>query len=385
MQPRGSITGRLTFSWAEFSGSLGDLGLFIPLVVAMASVGRLDLGTILVAAGAMNVATGWFFRQPIPVQPMKAIAAVAITEGLTRGELMASGIIMGALLLAVGLTGMIGAMDRVIPRPLVRGIHLGVGLKLAAKGVDWVFELPVWGWDGVAVAVLTALVLLWLVARRKSGLFFVFCAGFALIYLENPAAYEGIGLTLAGQQIGWPAAADWSGGLLRGAVPQLPLTLLNSVVAVCALSADYFPRRGVSPKRMAVSVGLMNLVCSPFGGIPMCHGAGGLAAQYRFGARTGGSVVILGLAKILVGVAFGGALLGLLGSYPNAILGPMLVFAGVELARACADSVDESVALSAVLLTAAAILGSNTFVGFVVGAAFHLLVTRVRARRNAGA
>ena len=126
------LSDRFAFSWAEFSGSLGDLGLFIPLVVAMSSVGSLDLGTILIAAGVMNVATGWFFRQPIPVQPMKAIAAVAITEGLAKGELMASGIVMGAILLAFGLTGTIGAIDRWIPRPLVRGIQLGVGLKLAA-------------------------------------------------------------------------------------------------------------------------------------------------------------------------------------------------------------------------------------------------------------
>ena len=205
-------------------------------------------------------------------------------------------------------------------------------------------------------------------------------AGFVFIYLEDPRAYEGIGLTLSGLQLGWPAASEWQSGLLRGAVPQLPLTLLNSVVAVCAMSSDYFPGRGISPKRMAVSVGLMNLVCSPFGGVPMCHGSGGLAAQYRFGARTGGSVIILGLAKIAVGFAFGGALLGLLGAYPYAILGPMLIFAGIELARSCADAVDEKLSLSVVLLTTAAIIGANTFVGFVVGAVFYLLATRLHAK-----
>jgi len=364
---------------------LGDLGLFIPLVVAMSSIGGLDLGTILVAAGVMNVATGWFFRQPIPVQPMKAIAAVAITEGLAKGEVMASGIIMGALLLAFGVTGTIGAIDRLIPKPLVRGIQLGVGLKLAALGIDRVFALPFWGWDGIGVAILTALLLLWLVTRQKPGLILVFFAGFVFIYLEDPKAYEGIGLTLSGLQFGWPAASEWQAGLLRAAVPQLPLTLLNSVVAVCALSSDYFPGRGISPKRMAVSVGLMNLVCSPFGGIPMCHGSGGLAAQYRFGARTGGSVVILGLAKIAVGFAFGGALFGLLGAYPYGILGPMLVFAGIELARSCADVMDEKLSLSVVLLTTAAIIGTNTFVGFVVGAVFYLLATRLHAKLAAGA
>jgi MFS superfamily sulfate permease-like transporter len=372
---------RFAFSWTEFSGSLGDLGLFIPLVVAMSSVGSLDLGTILIAAGAMNVATGWFFRQPIPVQPMKAIAAVAITEGLARGELMASGIVTGVILLALGLTGTIGAIDRWIPRPLVRGIQLGVGLKLAATGIGWVHALPFWGWDGIGIAIVAALLLLWMAVRRRSGLIFLFCAGFILILLGDPKAFEGVGLAISGFHLGWPAASDWQAGLLRGAVPQLPLTVLNSVIAVCALSSDYFPGRGISPKRMAVSVGLMNLVCSPFGAIPMCHGAGGLAAQYRFGARTGGSVIMLGLVKILVGIGFGSALLGLLGSYPNAILGPMLVFAGIELARACADAVDEPVSLSVLLVTAAAIIGSNTFIGFAVGAAFYALVKGLSWKR----
>jgi MFS superfamily sulfate permease-like transporter len=376
------VRDRFAFSWAEFSGSLGDLGLFIPLVVAMSSVGSLDLGTILIAAGVMNVATGWFFRQPIPVQPMKAIAAVAITEGLAKGELMASGIVMGAILLALGLTGTIGAIDRWIPRPLVRGIQLGVGLKLAAKGIGWVYELPFWSWDGICIAILAALFMLWMAANRKPGLILLFCVGFVLILLGDPKAFEGIGLAFSGFHFGWPAASDWQAGLLRGAVPQLPLTVLNSVVAVCALSGDYFPGRGISPKRMAVSVGLMNLVCSPFGGIPMCHGSGGLAAQYRFGARTGGSVIMLGLVKIIVGIAFGGALLGLLGSYPNAILGPMLVFAGIELARACADAVEQPLSLSVLLVTAAAIIGSNTFIGFLAGSAFYALATGLRQKRG---
>jgi MFS superfamily sulfate permease-like transporter len=265
---------------------------------------------------------------------------------------------------------------------LVRGIQLGVGLKLAATGIGWVYALPFWGWDGICIAILAALFMLWMAANSKPGLILLFCAGFILILLEDSKAFEGIGLTISSFHFGWPAASDWQSGLLRGAVPQLPLTVLNSVVAVCALSSDYFPGRGISPKRMAVSVGLMNLVCSPFGGIPMCHGAGGLAAQYRFGARTGGSVIMLGLVKIVVGIAFGGALLGLLGSYPNAILGPMLVFAGIELARACADAVEQPLSLSVLLVTAAAIIGSNTFIGFLAGSAFYALATGLRQKRG---
>ncbi len=369
-----------TYSWREFSGSLGDLGLFVPLCVAMAAVGGLDFGTILVAAGLMNIATGLFFRQPIPVQPMKAIAVVVITEGLSKGEVMASGLVMGLLMLLLAVTGSIELIDRRIPAALVRGIQLGVGLKLAAKGVEWVSELPLLGWDSVLVALLAGLALLLFIAREKPWLPLIFSAGFVVIYFAHPEAYAGIDWSFSLSLPSWPALPDWEAGFLRGALPQLPLTLLNSVVAVCALSSAYFPGRGIRPREMAISVALMNLLCCPFGAVPMCHGSGGLAAQYRFGSRSGGSVVMLGIAKTVVGLCFGGALLGLLGGYPKAILGPMLVFAGVELARACADLAGDKRALPVLLLTAAAIVGSNTFIGFMVGAGYYLLSSQHERR-----
>ena len=365
-----STTNRLVFSWKEFSGSLGDLGLFIPLVVAMASVGNLDLAIILIAAGLMNIATGLIFRQPIPVQPMKAIAAVAITEGLTGGELMASGFLIGGILLALALTGAIDVLNRIIPKSLVRGIQLGVGLKLAGKGIGWIMELLAWGWNSIAVSILAGALLLVLLAKNKAGLVFVFLAGFILLYLHDSSAYDGIVFSLPSFHFVWPDAPEWQAGFLNGTIPQLPLTILNSVIAVCALSSDYFPKTKIEPKRMAASVGIMNLLCVPFGAIPMCHGAGGLAAQYAFGARTGGSVIMLGAAKILIGFVFGGVILGILNAYPYSILGPMLVFAGLELAKSAKDLRDKT-SFGIALLTAAFILEANTFIGFAVGAGLY--------------
>ena len=372
---------RLRFGWTEFSGSLGDLGLFLPLVVAMSTQNGLDMGGILIAAGLMNIATGLLFRQPIPVQPMKAIAAVAITEGLLRGELVAAGLIMGALLVVVSLTGAVGAITRLVPAPLVRGIQLGVGLKLAAKGASWVFDLPFFGWDSVVVALVAALLLLLFVSKQFPGLLLIFFGGFVLLWMEDATAYEKIALGLPALAFDWPAAADWNVGLLRGAVPQLPLTMLNSVIAVCALSSDYFPGRGASTRRMALSVGMMNLLCVPFSGMPMCHGAGGLAAQYRFGARSGGSVIMLGGVKLAAGLLLGAALIGILQDYPMAILGPMLIFAGVELAKSSANAMTDKSALAVVLLTAACILGANTFIGFSVGAVFYACLRLARTTR----
>lgn len=361
----------MRFDWRELSGSLGDLGVFLPLSVAMALSCDMNLGLILICAGAANIAAGWFFRQPIPIQPMKAIAAVAIAESLLAGQIAASGLLMGVAMLALAFSGAIRRGVGLIPKAVVRGIQLGVGLKLAFRGMEWIAELPAIGWDSWLIAAICLILFLAMLSRRLPTLLVVFVFGFALMGLGNAEGFQALRLGLPKFQWIWPHASDWSAGLFSGALPQLPLTLLNSVIAVCALSADYFPKRGVSPTRMAAQIGVMNLIVAPLGGLPMCHGAGGLAAQYRFGARTGGSVVMLGGGMILAGMLFGKTLIPLFEAYPKAILGLMIVAAGLGLAYAARDTLRGS-HLIITVATAAPILILNTGVGFLVGCAVAL-------------
>ena len=371
----------MRFNLRELAGSLGDLGTFLPLVVAMAIGTGLDLGWMLIGAGLMNVASGLAFRLPVPVQPMKAIAAVAIAEGLVGGEIIAAGLIMGVVMTGLALSGGVDWFDRVVPRAVVRGIQLGVGLKLAWAGLTWIGGLPVGAWDGWATAGLCGLLLAVGVWRGWPMVLVVFLAGFGLLAISQPGAYRGVALGVPAWQWVMPAGEQWWGGLWRGALPQLPLTLLNSVVAVCALSADYFPGRGIAPRRMALSVGLMNLLCVPWSGLPMCHGSGGLAAQYRAGARTGGSVVMLGGLKVLAGLLFGASLASLLGAYPAAVLGPLVVLAGLGLAHAGGRRLSGT-GWWVGLVTAGTIVLTQTAIGFVVGAA---LATAWWAWRRFGA
>lgn len=354
----------LRFTGRELSGGLGDLGTFLPLSVAMALTCGLNLGLVFIFAGLMNVLSGWWFRQPIPVQPMKAIATVAVAEKLTAGQITASGLTMGFLMVALAMTGLVDRAQRLIPRAVVRGIQAGIGIKLAWTGLQWLGPLPLIGWDSVVVAVVVTIGVV-LLHHRQPALLYVFAVGCVLLYLKSPGAYDGLCFVLPTFTLAWPKPDDWWMGLSRAALPQLPLTLLNSVIAVCALSEDYFPRRGIAPRTMAASVGLMNLLCVPFGGMPMCHGAGGLAAQYRFGARTGGSVIMLGAAKILAGLFMGGSLLAALQAYPKSILAVMVVAAGLTLAAAARHI--RGLAAVIALTTATAILATNTLLGFAVG------------------
>ncbi len=375
----------LCFDVRELAGSLGDLGTFLPLALAMALTCGMDIGLIFIFAGLMNIVTGWWFRQPIPVQPMKAIAAVAIAEGLSAGAIASAGLFMGVAVFTLAMIGGVDWIARSIPKPVVRGIQAGVGLKLAWKGVVWLSGLPLMGWDSWVVALLVGLAVAMTVRRRQPVLLYVFVAGLVLLGLAYPGAYAKL-------TPGWPRfhivsidGADWWTGLTRGAIPQLPLTLLNSVIAVCALSSDYFPGRGVTPKRMAASVGLMNLLCVPFGGMPMCHGSGGLAAQHRFGARTGGSVIMLGIFKITAGLLLGSMLIHFLQQYPVSILAVMVIVAGLSLTSPVRDAMTQVRSAIIVAVMALGIVAVNTLAGFALGCSLALAFAVVGRFRKAGA
>lgn len=357
----------LRFDRVELAGSLGDLGTFIPLLVAMVAQCGLQLVPSLVGAGLMNIITGLAFRIPMPVQPMKAIAAVAIAEHFNESQILAAGITTGAVILILGCTGLVGWIDRVVPRSVVRGLQLGLGLKLLSGGFAMIAGSGTWiGSDSIGLGIVCGiLALILFFSVRVPGALVVFLIGLVALLMSQS------GKNTAAHAEFWHMpvlsnASDWWVAFWRATIPQIPLTTLNSVIAVCALSADLFPDRASSPRRVAISVGLMNLICCPFGAMPMCHGAGGLAGQYRFGARTGGSVIMLGVVKIVLALVLGTSLLAWLHAYPQSVLGVLLLFSGLELSMVCRDQSDRG-AFFVMLVTAGASMAINTAVGFLVG------------------
>jgi MFS superfamily sulfate permease-like transporter len=358
------------FTREEISGSLGDLGTFLPLTLGYITQCGLSPAPVFFFAGLWNVVTGILFRLPVPVQPMKAIAAVAIAEGMTPGEVAAAGILMGGIVFLVGIFPGACRFLSLVPRPVVRGIQLGIGLKLLLAGVGAILPLPTIGWDSHLIGgIAVSLIVLSYFRQTVPAALILFLFGFLLLGISSPWLFGNLNLQAWTPAIIIPSPVDWWRGFTRGAVAQLPLTLLNSVVAVCALSGDLFPGRKIPEAKMAQSVGAMNLISCWVGGMPMCHGAGGLAAQYHFGARTGGSVVFLGGMKMAVGVAAATAFLPPLRNFPHSILGALLVFAGLELSLPARDLSEKGDFLVA-LLTAGLILSLNVTAGFLAGIFF---------------
>lgn len=376
-QPRPSPTPRLSFNRAELGGSLGDLGTFIPLLVGMVTNCGLQLGPALFCAGLINVATGLTFGIPLAVQPMKAIATVAIGEGMNETQILVAGVATSITILVLALTGTVGWLHRKLPISLIRGLQLALGLKLLTTGMGMVLGTNVlFAWDSQFTGLLCGgIVLVLFHSKRIPAALLVFGIGLVALLAGTPELLSHTQFGITWKLPSLPTWNDLTYGVWHGAVPQIPLTTLNSVIAVSALSYDLFPLRGAEPRKIAISVGLMNLICCPLGGMPMCHGAGGLAAQYRFGARTGGSVVALGGIMMVLAFLFGGSLLLWLQEYPRSVLGVLLVFSGLELAMVSRDQTNRA-SFFIMLLTAGLCLGINTAVGFVIGWLVALLIER---------
>ncbi|KAI9892793.1 MAG: hypothetical protein M1814_001214 [Vezdaea aestivalis] len=328
---------------AEVSGSLGDLGTLLPIIIALAINGSISLSSTLVFTGLYNIITGVVFGVPLPVQPMKALAAVAISRGYGQGETSAAGIFVAACVLVLSITGGVRLAVKYIPVPVIKGIQVGAGLSLVISAgttllrpLGWI--RPSWA-DNLFWALAAAVLLLSLVRGSKVPYaLIVFIVGVALgfIRLATLVGYNRRSFphfTVWEPRFYKPSGDSFKRGILEAGVGQLPLTLLNSIVAVTALSEDLLPDvPPPSESALGVSVGVLNLIGCWFGAMPFCHGSGGLAAQYRFGARSGASIIILGLFKLMLGLIWGDSLLDLLGRFPKSLLGIMVIAAGLTLA-----------------------------------------------------
>jgi MFS superfamily sulfate permease-like transporter len=330
--------GKNIYDRAELAGAFGDLGTLIPFVVGFIAVMKIDPLGILFMFGLCEIAVGLYYKTPIPVQPMKAIGGAAIASGgaVSAGMICGAGLFTGLFWFLAGATRTVNLATKLAAKPIVRGIVLGLGLLFISEGVKMMLVTPWLGGIGLALTFV-------LLARpRFPAMFALLILGAVATYVLDPVharqvlsmrpSFRFPQFTFA--RMTW---GDFVAGSLVLAVPQLPLTIGNAVIAIRAENNELFPDRPVSDRMMAVSQGLMNLVSAPFGGIPLCHGAGGMAGHVRFGARTGGSLVMLGVVMMGLALFFSGSVGLLFQIFPRAVLGVILFFAGAELAITTRD------------------------------------------------
>ncbi|XP_055807704.1 molybdate transporter 1 [Solanum dulcamara] len=403
----------LTFKskWAELNGAMGDLGTYIPIVLALTLASHLNLGTTLIFTGVYNFVTGAIYGVPMPVQPMKSIAAVAISNpefGIP--EVMAAGICTAGILFVLGVTGLMQIVYRLIPISVVRGIQLAQGLSFAMTAVKYIKNVQDFaksksggerdwvGLDGLLLALICAVFIVIVngagedhIENQQSrgtgsserikkiifslpSAFLIFLLGVILAIIRGPNAVKGFKFGPSKIEVVSISKHAWKQGFIKGTIPQLPLSVLNSVIAVCKLSTDLFPDKDITATSVSMTVGLMNLIGCWFGAMPCCHGAGGLAGQYKFGGRSGGCVALLGVAKLVLGLVLGSSMVKVLTQFPVGVLGVLLLFAGIELAMCSRDMNTKEEAFVVLVCTSVSLVGSSAALGFLCGIVVHLLL-----------
>jgi MFS superfamily sulfate permease-like transporter len=317
----------------ELAGAFGDLGTLIPFVVGYITVNHMDPAGILVGFGVCKLWAGLYFKTPVPIQPMKAIGTAAITHGgtITPGAIFASGLFTGVVWGFLGLSGAVSWIEKITSRPVVKGIVLGLGLGFILEGVRMMQG------DLLLGALAVALTFGLFSFPRIPAMLVLLAGGAAVALVREPTLLEGLTrmsfnfrLPASGLlQIGW---SDLVTGILVLGLPQLPLTLGNAIVATVEENNTHFPDRPITVEAVALDHAALNLMGTALGGVPMCHGAGGMAGHIRFGARTGGALVILGSIILYLGLFFADSVALLFRLFPPALLGVILLFGGLELA-----------------------------------------------------
>jgi hypothetical protein len=326
-----TASGGIRFDRNELAGAFGDLGTDLPLVVGVTLAANLDATSVLIMFGVMQILTGLRYRIPMPVQPLKAMAAIIIAGKIGGPVVYGAGFAIGLVMLFLSATGLIDWLARVVPKSVVRGIQFGLGLQLATLALkDYVQSEGPSGYWLAAVAFVLAVALIG--NRKYPAALFLVVIGFvyALAFkLEPSSILDSFGVGLP--KIHIPRWPDMVTGFFLLALPQIPLSLGNSILATRQVAEDLFPHRPLKIRQIGLTYALMNLVNPFFGGIPTCHGSGGMAGHYAFGGRTGGSVIIEGALYVMVGLFFGRGFGLFVQVFPLPILGIILLFEGIAL------------------------------------------------------
>ena len=340
------------FNRVEFSGSLGDLGALLPIAIGMIVLNGLNATNVMVTVGLFYILAGLYFKVSVPVQPMKVIGAYAIAVGLTPTQIVSASLWMGLCVLFLGTTGLIHIIAKYTPKSTVRGVQLGVGVVLMIKGLDFMikpdpnlvvqFVGPVN--TGIILGIVGMAVTLILLENRKvpAAVLVVFGGILLGLFIGKPLKLEELEIGFHIPRFfpyGIPSLSDLVWVIPVLVLPQIPMTIGNAILSNTDVMHEYFGERAhrASYRSIANSQGIADIISFMWGGIPMCHGAGGLAAMYRFGARTAGANLMIGGIFVLLGLVFGQSALLILNLLPLSILGVLLVFAGAQLALMIRD------------------------------------------------
>ncbi len=358
--------GSFEFSIRELAGSLGNLGTLLPFAIGYIVVCGLDPAGLLIMIGIANIVSGLVFKIPMPVEPMKVIAVVAIAQQWTPSMVYASGFAMGIVWVLFYAVGMVRWIEKVTPASVVAGIQAALGVLLAIKAVEMISG----GWLLGFVSLIT--VLLIRNNRFVPAAIVLIMLGVVIVLVQGDFQQISAPSLAVPQFASFTIHEIWQVMILAG-FAQIPLTITNATMATSSLLKIYWPGKQVRSKQLSISHGIMNTLLPLFGSMPVCHGAGGLASKYYYGARSGGANIIEGFTQIFIGLFFAAAVVGFFMHFPMAIVGAMMFLVGIELTKpAWALKID--LELIPVVVTIVVAVLTNMAWGFLIGLLSHYLI-----------
>ena len=311
---------------AEFSASLADLGTFLPLVLGVLIVTQMDPVGVLFGFGIFALVTGGLYRRPIPVQPMKAVAAMGIAGMLSADAMVATTVVMGCVLLVLSLSDVITRIRRFIPNSIMHGLKLSLVVSLIVV----THSRLEWQWMDVGLLLIGLIALQWTPLKSLSALFMIVIG----MWLWMPLERVSVGFDPSLPTLIWPSLESFLIAMRDATLPQLILTITNALILTAVIAHAYYPEDHprVTEQRLARSSGWANLLLAPFGAMPMCHGAGGLVAHHAFGGRSGWTMALFGLFCLILGLGFGDGVLQLLAAIPGSVMVMLVLYAAWQIA-----------------------------------------------------
>ena len=359
---------RIIINRNEFSGAFGDIGTDLPLIVGMLLATNLEMSNTLIVFGILQILTSVIYGIPMPVQPLKAVALIVITQKLSAAVIWGGGIAIGVIMLVLTLTGLLSWLNKIIPKTVIRGIQLGLGIQLCLLSMrDYIPADKTIGYIFASIAFIIGIVLIG--NRKYPPAVFIILLGFVYVaFFKNLPVSE---IRIAFPHAYFPQITYQNviAGMIILAIPQIPLSLGNSIFATNQIVTDLFPEKKINVTKIGLTYSLMNIIGPLFGGIPVCHGSGGIAGHYTFGGRTGGSTMIYGSFYLILGLLFSTNSPELLQIFPKPLLGVILLFEGIALILLVKDIItDRKMFFIAILVAICANgLPNGYFFGLVIG------------------
>lgn len=281
----------------NFLGAFSDTPILLPMIALLSVVPDFSVQKVCLVFGLVYLSASYFFRVPISVQPLKSVAISAVTLGASFNEIKICGLILGLVFFA-GSFLKLDKLAEKIPVSIIHSIQAGLGALLILQGFKS-FEFPFEHYVFIQSILITVIV--------AATIYF---PAFGKVSLLGVLATLGVVMSLFAESTARSHVAQISQKLLQSQIrydlvfsmliPQMILTTANSVIGTCDVAKRYFKKDAarVSIQNLMISIGLGNVLVALVGGLPFCHGSGGVTAHYRGGSRSWYSTAFMGVFLI---------------------------------------------------------------------------------------